>query len=151
MIPVDVRGVDAAERISEATEGVGADVVIEAVGGEQASATSGNGPLAQAFRTARRGGTVLQVGHIIGDVEMRPRTLRSRYVNWVNPRKGVVPMGPNATTGEFAPTLVADGSVSITEFITHEMPGLDSFESVVEMTLNKETHGTLGPVQIVVE
>lgn len=151
MTPIDAREVDVAGRISEATGGIGADVVVEAAGGEQESATSGDGPLAQAFRTVRRGGTVLQVGHIIGDVEMRPRTLRSKYVNWVNPRKGVVSLGPNVTTGEFAPTLVADGSVSITEFITHETTGLDSFERVVEMTLGKETHGTLGPVQIVVK
>lgn len=151
MIPIDAREVDAAERIVDATEGIGADVVVEAVGGEQESATSGDGPLAQSFRTVRRGGTVLQVGHIIGDLEMRPRTLRSNYVNWVNPRKGVVSTGPNTTTGELAPTLVADGSVSITEFITDEVTGLKSFERVVEMTLDKETHGTLGPVQIVIE
>lgn len=141
---------DVEEQILEATDGIGADVVVEAAGGDQTHATNGNGPLAQAFRTVRRGGTVVQVGHIIGEISMRPRTLRSKYITWVNPRKGVISMGPNSTTGEFAPQLVADGEVSITEFITRELERLDSFEKVVDMTLNKDKYDTLGPVQIVV-
>lgn len=150
MIPIDARETDATQRILEATDDVGADVVVEAAGGEQEHGTNGNGPLAQAFDAVRRGGTVVQVGHITGDVLVRPRTLRSKYVTWENPRKGVVSTGPNTTTGQRAAEMVADGSVSITEFITHEREGLGSFEEVVEMTLSKDEYGTLGPVQIVV-
>lgn len=150
LIPINAAEVDAAERIHKLTDGIGADVVLEAAGGNQKHGTNGDGPLAQAFKSARRGGTVVQVGHVSGDITITPRVLRSNYINWVNPRKGVITLGPNKTTGEFAVDLVADGSVSIDEFITHELSGLESFERAVEMTLDKDEHDTLGPVQIVV-
>ncbi len=149
LVPVDATQSDPVERISAATDGIGADVVFEAVGGEQSDATGGSEPLAQAFSLARNGGSVVQVGYIIGDVTVSPRTLRSKSADWLNPTTGVTAYTPNATTGEHVADLVADGRVSIEEYITHELEELEQFERAVEMTMNKADYDARGPTQLV--
>lgn len=151
VVPLDATASDPADAVQEATGGLGADVVVEAVGGDQTHATEGDDPLAQAFRAVRRGGTVLQVGHISGDVEITPRSARSKAVRWENPRKGVADLGPGTDTGALAGELVASGEVPIGEYVTHEFDGLDSFGTVVNVTLDKGTHDALGPAQIVLD
>lgn len=155
---------DPVQRILELTDGIGADVVFEAVGGEQTDATggaadgrddSGNDdgrrpdPVAQAFAAARPGGSVVQVGYIIGELTVDPRQLRSNSVDWINPVTGVTAHTPNATTGEHVANLVADGRVSIHEYVTHELDGLARFEEAVEITMHKDDHDALGPAQLV--
>lgn len=149
--PIDATVTDPVTEIRAATGGLGADVVFAAVGGEQSHVTRGDAPLAQAFRSVRRGGTVLQVGHIEGDTEMTPRAARSKAIRWENPRKGVANVGPGTDTGELAAELVASGSVPVEAYVTHELDGLDSFEEVVEITLDKHEHDALGPAQIVLD
>ncbi|WP_435095140.1 zinc-dependent alcohol dehydrogenase [Halorubrum sp. N11] len=151
VVPIDATEADPVTAVREATGGIGVDVAIEAVGGDQSHATVGDDPLAQAFRAARRGGTVLQVGHISGDVETTPRSARSKAVRWENPRKGVADLGPGVDTGTLAGELVASGAVPIGEYVTHEFGGLDSFETVVDVTLEKGAHDALGPAQIVLD
>lgn len=150
-IPVDATAANPCEAIREATGGLGADVVFEAVGGEQDHATAGDDPLAQAFRAVRRGGTVLQVGHITGDVELTPSVARSKCVRWINPQKGRKPVAPGTDTGELAAKLVASGEVPIEAYVTDELRGLDSLETAVDLTLEKGERGALGPAQIVLE
>lgn len=148
--PIYAPDTDPIQRILDETDGIGADVVFEAVGGDQTHATSGREPLSQAFQAVRTGGTITQIGHIIGDISLTPRVARSKCVNWVNPRKGVVSLGPNMNTGELAPRFVADEVVSIAETVTHELDGLDSFEQAVDITLNKAEYDAFGPAQILV-
>lgn len=150
-VPVDATETDPVAAVREATGGLGTDVAIEAVGGDQSHATDGDDPLAQAFRAVRRGGTILQVGHISGDVETTPRSARSKAVRWENPRKGVADLGPGTDTGTLAGDLVASGAVPIGDYVTHEFAGLDSFGTAVDVTLEKETHDALGPAQLVLE
>ncbi|MDL5363471.1 zinc-binding dehydrogenase [Halalkalicoccus sp. NIPERK01] len=147
--PIDATSTDAVTAVRERTGGIGADVVIEAVGGDQDHGTDGSDPLAQAVDMVTRGGTVLQVGYIIGDLTVTPRTLRSKSVDWINPVSGLLTLGPGRTTGTLAARLVEQGRISIDDYITHELSGLDSFERAVEMTLHKEQYGALGPAQIV--
>lgn len=148
MVPVDGRSADVAERIRSATDGIGADVVFEAVGGEQTHGTAGQDPLATAVRAVRRGGTVVQVGHIEGEVSIRPRTVRSKNVTWVNPTVGTVQVGPNTDTGDVAAEMVAAGRLSIEPFVSDELDGLDAFGEAVEVTLDEERG--FGPAQMVV-
>lgn len=148
LTPVDARDVDPVERVREATGGIGADVVFEAVGGRQTHGTAGTDPLATAVGMARDGGTVVQVGHVDGEVTIRPRVFRSKHLDWVNPTVGVTAATPNADTGEHAAALVADGRVSIADTVTHELDGLDRFEEAVDRTLDDEVG--FGPAQIVV-
>lgn len=142
---------DVVEAIPDETEGIGADVVLEAVGGEHDDLTAGSDPLARAFRMVRRGGTMVSVGHVSGEMTVMPRKVRSKYVRWINPRKGFVSMGPNMDTGQLAPRLVATGEVSIAELATHELTELESSGEAAEITLNKDEHGALGPAQILVQ
>lgn len=146
---VDATETDPVDRVLESTTGVGADVVFEAVGGDQSRGTNGSDPLAQAFKMARSGGTVVQVGYIVGDIALAPRKIRSKSVDWINPVTGVTAPTPNTTTGELAAELVASDRVLIKEYVTHELDGLGSFEEAVEITLNKEAYGARGPAQLV--
>lgn len=150
MVPIDARETDPVAAVLDRTADIGADVVFEAVGGEHGHGTTGNDPLAQAFGMVRNGGRVVQVGHIAGDVSLTPRALRARAVDWVNPTTAMYPIGPNANSGDVAARMVADGHVTIDEFVTHEFEGLGSFERAVDVTLDKEAHGALGPAQLVV-
>lgn len=149
--PIDATATDPVATVHEYAGGIGADVVIEAVGGDQAHGTDGPDPLAQAVKMVARGGTIVQVGYIIGDLSVTPRTLRSKSVNWINPVSGMRTIGPDRTTGTLAARLVAQGRISIDEYITTELSGLDSFERAIEMTLNKEEYDALGPTQIVLQ
>ncbi|QHS16782.1 zinc-dependent alcohol dehydrogenase [Halopenitus persicus] len=151
MIPIDATETDPVAAVRDATDGVGADVAVAAAGGRQSHATEGSDPLATAHALAARGGTICQVGHIEGELTWRPRDTRSKKLTWVNPRTGSVPLGPNRTTGELAAEWVADGTVSIEEYVTHELTGLESFEEAIEITLEKDAYDALGPAQIVIE
>lgn len=149
VIPIDATTTDPVTEIRTATGGFGADIAFAAVGGEQSHATTGDEPLAQAFRGVRRGGTVLQVGHIEGDLEITPRAVRSKAVRCENPRKGVANISPSTDTGEFAAKLVASDAIPIDKYVTHEFDGLESFGTAVDITLEKQEHDALGPAQIV--
>lgn len=147
--PIDGRNEDSVDRVLKATDGIGADVVIEAVGGQEDRLTDGSDPIAQGFDMLRTGGTLLQVGHIIDDISMTGRGLRDKCLTWRHPRRGNPKLGPNSTPGKLALNLVSDGRVTIEDHITHELSGLDSFEEAVDITLNKGEYGSLGPAQIV--
>lgn len=150
LVPVDARTTDPVDAIMEATDGIGADLVFEAVGGDYDHGTIGDSPLAQAFDMVRIGGRIVQIGHIVGDVPITPRLMRSKAVSWMNPPTGMYSLGPGAHSGDVAPRMVARGIASIEEYVTHELDGLEAFDELVDITLNKDDHGALGPAQIVV-
>jgi len=149
LIPINAKSTTIVEAIREATDNIGADVVFEAVGADHSNGTKGNDPLAQSIDAARRGGTVLQVSHIEGEIQMKPRYLRGKSVSWINPRKGVISLSPGTDTGDFAARLVAGDEIPIEEYVTHELDGLTEFEQAVNITLEKDKYGALGPAQLV--
>lgn len=149
MWPVNATEVEPISTIRNGTNGVGVDVVVSAVGGDQSHMMAGDDPIAQAFEMVRKGGTILQVGVLQGDLTVKPGTMRSKEVSWINPRHGAWSFGPNSDTGDLAVDFVADERVDIGAYITHEVEGLDAFEKAVEITSNKSEHGALGPAQIV--
>lgn len=152
MIGVDPRDQETVNYVRDATNGIGADIVFEAVGGSQERATDSDDPIAQCFDIVRRGGKVVQVGIVDGDLSFNSTKFRHDMVQYHHPKDiaGVLPIGPNMDTGTLAPELVADGRVSISENITHVLEGLESFEDAVEITLNKGEYEALGPAQIVI-
>lgn len=151
LVGIDATETDPVEEVRNMTGGVGADVVFEAVGGEQSHGTDGSDPLAQATRMVRRGGTVVQIGIMPSEITVDPRVVRGKCVTWRNPRDpaGVLSIGPNGNTGRAAAKMAADGRLVVDDYITHELSGLDAFHEAVEMTLNKAEHGALGPPQII--
>lgn len=147
--PLDATETDPVAEIRGAMNGIGADVVVEAVGGAQSHGTEGDDPLAQVYRAVRSGGKLLQVGHIIGEVSIHPRRIRSKSIDWIHPTSGATYLNPNVHSGAHAAELVAQDRVSIDDYTTHELEGFSSFEEAVEITLQKGDYDTLGPVQIV--
>lgn len=147
--PINIADEDAVTQLRESTGGIGADIVFEAVGGQQEHATTGQDPLATAYQLVRNGGSIVQVGYIPSELTLDPRDMRSKYVSWINPLLGVISNTPNVDTGELAVEFVASDRVSIKEYITHELEGLESFGEAVDITLNKEEHGARGPAQLV--
>ncbi|MFC7229738.1 alcohol dehydrogenase catalytic domain-containing protein [Salinirubellus salinus] len=150
MIGVDASTDDPVAVVDDLTDGIGADVVLECVGGDQSHANEGTDPLAQAVQMLRSGGRIVQVGSIAGELTVSPRQMRSKQLQWINPLRGVVSLGPNADSGDLAAKLVADGRVDIADCITHEVRGLDAFEEAVDITTNKADYGAFGPAQVVV-
>lgn len=151
LVPFNAAEVDPVDAVRTAADGVGPDVVFEAVGGDQRDGTDGADPLAQAMRMVRRGGRVIQVGHIVGQITLTPRAIKSKTVDWLMPPSGIIHLSPTVDTGQLAADLVAEGAVRIDQYITHELDSLAEFETLVEITLNKAEHGALGPAQIVVD
>jgi L-iditol 2-dehydrogenase len=152
MVPVDAREADPVERVKERNGGLEPDVVMPAVGGTQTHGTEGDDPIAQAFRMVRPGGTVAQVGIPQGELTIHPRSIQLKSVDLVYPRvvKGVIPLGPRTDTGKLAAEMVADGRVSLDQFITHELSGLSAYREAMEITTNQREHGALGPAQMLV-
>lgn len=148
MTTIDASEWDVVDRIDELTDGIGADVVFEAVGGDQNHAVEGSDPLAQAYEMTRPNATIVQVGNIIGEITHNPRAMADKHLTWVNLVGDTVSATPNMDTGEFANELLASDRVSIEEFITHEVQDLDSFQGAVEVTMNKTEYEALGPCQI---
>jgi threonine dehydrogenase-like Zn-dependent dehydrogenase len=146
--PIDAREDDPVAVVRDRTDGIGADRTFEAVGGDQNDMTAGDDPIAQAFRMTRRGGVVSQMGHIVGEVTLRPRAVRSRGVDWLNPSANARYLTPNVHSGDLAARLVAEDRVSIEAYTTHVFEGLERFERMVEVTLNKPEHDALGAAQI---
>lgn len=150
LVPIDARERDPVEAVHYLTDGVGADVVFEAVGGNQSHGNEGDDPIAQAFQMVRHGGKVVQVGHVTGDLTLTPRKIRLRNVDWINPARGVRRLGPNSDTGTLAGALVADERVDVESYVTHELDGLMSFPNAVDIGLNPGEYGALGPAQLLV-
>lgn len=152
MIPIDAREEDPVERVLDATNGTGADVAFEAVGGDQDHSTQGDDPLAQCFQMLRVDGTLDQIGIHTGDIRFGMQEMRMKGVDIINPIsvKGVLAASPNMDTGEWAAHMVANDRISIDHMVTHEIEGLDSFEEAVEITTNKKEYDALGPAQIIV-
>ncbi len=148
MTPVDGTD-DPVAAVRAATDGRGADIVFEAVGGAQDHATEGTDPLAQAFQMVRPGGTIVQTGIIDGTVQFEPRRFRAKSVRWHNPSIGMTRFSPGTDIGALAPELVASGRLDVESYITHELSGLEQFERAMEITTERDRHGALGPAQLV--
>jgi threonine dehydrogenase-like Zn-dependent dehydrogenase len=149
MVPVDARVADPEAVVGEQTDGVGADVVFAAVGGDQSHMGRGDDPVATAVRSVRRGGRVVQVGHVVGDLTVTPRALRLAAVDWLNPPRGTRQLGPNTDSGELTARLAAGDRLDVDSYVTTELDGLAAFEDAVEIGLSGGESGTLGPAQMV--
>lgn len=147
MVAVDPDAGDPIQRIRDATDGIGSDVIFEAVGGDQSHGTTGTDPLSMANNLVRPGGTVVQVGHISGEIEVRPDVLRSKSITTINPDKGVRQIGPNSHTGNLAGELVANNRLSIEEYVGPTHDGLMHFTGIVDSMLDAHAD-SLGPPQI---
>jgi threonine dehydrogenase-like Zn-dependent dehydrogenase len=150
---VDASDRDPVKYVRKVTNGIGADVVFEAVGGEQQSVTDGDDPLAQAYQMTRIGGRLIPVSHMTSSATLDISATRTKSIRLIFPqdRVGIKDIGPNTDTGNWAVSMVESDAVPIEEFITHELSGLDSFRQAIEITSNPNKHGALGPAQMIID
>ncbi len=124
---------DPVEKVMELTEGRGADVVCECVGGKVATIT-----LPQAVSLVRRKGKVALIGGL-------RRDLPAIELNWPKIQWGEVDIVPvsgfyfwgNDPEFQIVSDLLADGKLHATEMVTHRFP-LEKINEAFETAANKE-------------
>jgi threonine dehydrogenase-like Zn-dependent dehydrogenase len=124
---------DPVDRVLELTDGRGADVVVECVGGRAVSVT-----LPKAVSLVRRKGKIGLVGAIMGDIP-------SLRIDWPKVHWGEIDIVPvsgfyfwgNDPEFQIVSDLLADGKLHATEMITHRFP-LEKINEAFETAANKE-------------
>ncbi|MDP6483826.1 MAG: zinc-binding dehydrogenase [Nitrospinota bacterium] len=140
---IDARSEDPVARGWELTEGRGADLVFECAGGSADHGLSGHATLHQAFRMVRPGGRVMQVAGLVGEVQVDPRFMRSRGIQWIFPE------GHGAETLRQGAEWVATEGVDVRSLVTHEVWGLERLPEAMEITRHKEKYKATNPCQVV--
>lgn len=141
-------GDDVRRAVLDATDGVGADVVIETAGGPPDAGLAGTATLDLAARCVRRGGRIVVVSVLPQRFEAPVGLLRERSVALLHPRSGAGGYSPTATVFEHALRLVSRGDVDVESLVTHRLHGIDALPEAVEITADKAAHGAINPVQV---
>jgi threonine dehydrogenase-like Zn-dependent dehydrogenase len=141
-------GDDVRRAVREATDGIGADVVVETAGGPPEAGLAGSATLDLAARCVRRGGRIVMVSVLPQRFEAPVGLLREKSVALLHPRSGAGGYSPGATVFEYALRLVSRGDVDVESLVTHRLQGIDALPTAVEMTANKAAHGAINPVQV---
>lgn len=132
---VDPMSADAVEQVLEATDGRGADVVIEAVGSVRT--------YQDALRMARRGGRFLAYGAAPPDAEMalRPFDIYSKELTIVGSYAGTYETWPKAidliSNGRFDPSRIVDEVRPLGE-VAEAIESLEKDKSVVKIQVQVE-------------
>jgi threonine dehydrogenase-like Zn-dependent dehydrogenase len=141
-------GADVRAAVREATDGVGADVVIETAGGAPSVGLAGVDTLRLAARCVRRGGRIVMVS-VVGEEATAPLgLLRGRSVALLHPTSGAGGYSPSSTVFEHALRLVRRGDVDVESLVTHRLHGIDELPKALEITRDKAAHGALSPAQV---
>jgi threonine dehydrogenase-like Zn-dependent dehydrogenase len=143
-------GDDVAAAVLDATDGVGADVVVETAGGPPGAGLAGATTLDLAARCVRRAGRIVMVSVLPARVDAPLGLLRERSVALLHPRSGAGGYSPTAGVFEYALRLVARGDVDVESLVTHRLPGIEAIPRAVDITADKATHGAINPAQVTV-
>lgn len=139
---------DVEQAIRDATEGVGADVVIETAGGSTDVGLAGTQTLDLAARCVRRGGRIVMVSVLPNQAPAPLGLLRERGISLLHPKSGAGGYSPTSDVFEYCLSLVARGDVDVESLITHRLSGVEEIPKAVEMTRDKGTHGAINPAQV---
>ena len=131
-----------------ATEGIGADVVIDTAGGAAQVGLAGTATLELAARCVRRGGRIVEVSVLPERATAPLGLLRERGISLLHPRSGAGGYSPGASAFEQALRLVARGDVDVESLITHRLTGIDELPTAVEITAAKARFGAINPAQV---
>ncbi len=110
---VDASVVDPVEEVKRLTEGVGADVVVEAVGGR-----AGVAAFVQAQDMARAGGLI----QVLGLYENEPLPLDSGKIQGKRLLGGYLPSADRVAGAQQAMDLLAAGKIQVEKMISHRFP-----------------------------
>ena len=115
-IVVNASTEDPLSRVLEITDGVGADVVVYAVGGR-----AGLDAFAQAQQMVARGGLI----HVVGKYEDAPLPLNS-HIQQIRLIVGTLPDSDRQQASDRALGLLADGHIATDRMITHRFDHLEA-------------------------
>jgi threonine dehydrogenase-like Zn-dependent dehydrogenase len=132
----------------DATDGIGADVVVETAGGPPEAGLAGTATLDLAARCVRRGGRIVVVSVLPQRFDAPLGLLRERAVALLHPRSGAGGYSPGASVFEYALRLIARGDVDVESLVTHRLQGIDALPKAVGITADKAAHGAINPVQV---
>ncbi|MEM2133219.1 MAG: zinc-binding dehydrogenase [Candidatus Freyarchaeota archaeon] len=122
---IDGREKDAVKEIKDLTEGVGADITVEATGVDLA--------LGQAFEALRKGGKLLLVGTHSKKYELWSLAVMYREISIIGTFAHV------PTEAEYFVNLVESGRIKLEPLITHEF-GLDEVNTAFELFMARKTN-----------
>jgi threonine dehydrogenase-like Zn-dependent dehydrogenase len=145
-IVIDGRERSTIEAISEATNGVGADIVFECAGGDTDFGLSGRKTLNQALDIVRDEGKIVQVAVLNPDVDINVESVSSRGIKFLGSR-GLCSL----KLVEYALDLVQTDRVQLKPLITHVLEGLNKVPDAFEITANKSGYKAMNPAQVIVD
>lgn len=141
---INTREVDVVSEVLRLTDGIGADVVFDAAGGNTAYGLSGFQTVAQAFRMVRSGGKVVQTATLDAAMELDVVSMRARAISYVFPEPASI------SSMELAALWMATGRIEVKSQITHVLHGLDRLPEAIDITENKAKYGAISAAQVVV-
>jgi L-iditol 2-dehydrogenase len=142
------RGNNVEEAIRAATDGIGADVVIETAGGSTDVGLAGTATLDLAARCVRRGGRIVMVSVLANRAPAPLGLLREKAVSLLHPSSGAGGYSPASDVFEYCLSLVARGDVDVESLITHQLTGIGALPEALRITRDKGAHGAINPAQV---
>ncbi len=140
---IDAHKTDPVKKVRELTDGIGADIVIEAASGSPTVGLSGTDTFYQAVEMVSAGGKILEISHFEKPLEhLATGTFRLRSISWV------FPDFPTNKLMEHTIHLVASGRIQQKPLINHVVEGIENLPEVLEITTNKPKYRTLNPAQL---
>jgi threonine dehydrogenase-like Zn-dependent dehydrogenase len=141
---LNARTCDVIETIRALTNGNGADVVFECVGGSPKQGLAGHETLLQALDSVRAGGKVIGVSWFGSPLSLDVDYLRERSLRY---------LFPDISTQshlEHTVRLVASGRVRLKPTITHTLDGIEAVPRAFEITANKGRYKAINPAQVAI-
>jgi threonine dehydrogenase-like Zn-dependent dehydrogenase len=133
-IAINSKEIDPVKAVHELTNGIGADLVVDAAGGDPNVGLAAQKTLEQALKMVARCGTVLEVSYFEFPVSISPPVLRSSSIRLLFGQHG----GPHPyAMHELAVKLVASRKVDLKSIVTHELKSLERVPKAMEIMAYK--------------
>ena len=139
---------DPVQKILDLTNGFGADIVVEAAGGNPQRGLSGLKTFNQAVLSVRPEGTLFPVAMYAMEtdsIEIPWNAIRSRG------KRICTPKHTELKYLERAINLMAKKQLQVAEMVTHSFDGIEHVLEMYEITANKKKFGVLNPAQVVIQ
>lgn len=129
-ITINVKEEDPVKKVIEATNGIGADLVIDAAGGTKKYGLAGTETLQQAMSMVSPYGKILEISHIDAPIVLDPK-LRTKGVEFIFGQYG------GLSAYRHAVKLVASKRVDIKPLLTHKLRGLEKVPEAFAIMTSK--------------
>ncbi len=145
-VVVDSKVDDIVDIVKEETGGLGADVTFECAGGNPAQGLSGSKTLGQAFELCRKGGTIMQLAHVMPgyEVPFELKVLRKMGIRYIGH------LGAKDIHFYYGINKILTKQIDVRKGITHILDGIEQLPKAVEITGQKGKYRAINPAQVVV-